>query len=175
MGVLHGEQYLEIRRPLPPAATVITTPCIVSIQDKGRAAVLVIGAETRVEGRDGRKEVAAYQEITVFARGAGGFGVLQGGGRDRPAGATAPADPPTGEMPSARASASVPPAAALLYRLTGDANPLHADSEFAALAGFSRPILHGLATLAYAVRAVMAEYADGKAEGVRTIKVRTNE
>ena len=73
MGVLHGEQYLEIRRPLPAAATVVTTPRLVSIQDKGRAAVLVIAAETRVQGS---AQVSTYQEITVFARGAGGFAGL---------------------------------------------------------------------------------------------------
>ena len=171
MGVLHGEQYLEIRRPLPAAATVVTTPRLVSIQDKGRAAVLVIAAETRVQGS---AQVSTYQEITVFARGAGGFGG-EGGGVARPPGATAPAYPPPGVAPSATATADVPPAATLLYRLSGDTNPLHADPEFAALAGFPRPILHGLATLGYAVRAVMDAYAGGEAEGVRTIKVREEE
>ena len=168
MGVLHGEQYLEIRRPLPPAATVITTPRIVSIADKGRAAVLVIGACTAVEGEN---TPSVYQEITVFARGAGGFG--EGGSAGpRPAAAVAPADPPRDTPPSATATATVPPAGALLYRLTGDSNPLHADSEFAALAGFPRPILHGLATLGYGVRAVMDAFAAGEAGAVRTIKVR---
>jgi len=169
MGVLHGEQYVEIRRPLPPAATVITTPRVMSITDKGRAAVLVIGAETAGEGDAGPPSV--IQEITVFARGAGGFGPTEPG-RPRPAAATAPADPPPGVPPSATATSTVPPSAALLYRLTGDLNPLHADPEFAGLAGFDRPILHGLATLGWAVRAVMDTFGGGDPGLVRTVKGR---
>jgi acyl dehydratase len=170
MAVLHGEQYVEIRRPLPPAATVITTPRVLSITDKGRAAVLVIAAESRVEG-DSAATPSVYQEITVFARGAGGFGPTDPGAPRAPA-ATAPADPPPGVPPTATASFTVPEAAALLYRLTGDLNPLHADPEFAALAGFDRPILHGLATLGIAVRAVMDAFAGGDPGLVRSVKGR---
>lgn len=173
MGVLHGEQFVEVRRPLPPAATVVTTPRMVSITDKGRAAVLVIGMESGVEGGGGAGQPpAVYQEVTVFARGAGGFGASPPPARPRHPAALAPADPPAGVPPTASACQAVPPAAALLYRLTGDLNPLHADPEFAGLAGFPRPILHGLATLGWSVRAVMDRFAGGDAALVRTAKGR---
>ena len=168
MGVLHGEQFIEITRPLPPAGTVLTTPRIVSITDKGRAAVLVIGASTTVEGES---SPSVYQEISVFARGAGGFGSEGGSAGPRPAAAIAPADPPAGMPPTATTTVTIPPAGALLNPPDGHTNPLHADAEFAGLAGFPRPILHGLATLGYGVRAVMDSFAGGEAGLVRTIKV----
>ena len=71
--VLHGEQYLELKRAFPTAGTLLTTPRIIDIQDKGKAAVVVIEA-TSINADT--QEVVAINEITTFVRGAGGFGEL---------------------------------------------------------------------------------------------------
>ena len=74
MGVLHGEQFISIPRPLPPAAEVETEPRVLSVSDKGKAAVVVLSATTRDRSRHRKRPVLCYQELTVFVRGAGGFG-----------------------------------------------------------------------------------------------------
>ena len=138
MGVLHGEQFISIPRPLPPAARVETEPRVVAISDKGKAAVIVLSATTRDSGsRKNRKPLLCYQELTVFVRGAGGFGERGGGENSppRPAAATAANAPPS-RPPDDAFEQQLPHNAAALYRLTGDENPLHVDPEFAALAGF---------------------------------------
>ena len=149
MGVLHGEQFVSVPRPLPPAAQVETEPRVLSVADKGKAAVIVLSATTRDRRREGRKEkpLLCYQELTVFVRGAGGFG-----GDEKRASPTSSSSPSSSSppRPAAATAANAPPSrpaddafeqrlpqnAAALYRLTGDENPLHVDPEFAAMAGF---------------------------------------
>lgn len=169
LGVLHGEQYLELSAgPLPATASVVTTPRVVDVQDKGRAAVIVVGATTACAST-GR--VIAYQEITVFARGAGGFGAVPPPPTPRRAAATAAHTPPA-RPPDFSVEQATPANVAALYRLTGDTNPLHVDKEFAALASFDRPIAHGLCTLGFAVRHVIAAAARGDASLIRSVKAR---
>lgn len=149
MGVLHGEQFIYVPRPLPPSAEVETEPRVVSVSDKGKAAVIVLSATTRDRSRE-KKPLLCYQELTVFVRGAGGFGAGGEGGdlgqqqsptssspprRPRPAAATAANAPPP-RPPDDAFEQRLPHNAAALYRLTGDENPLHVDPEFAAMAGF---------------------------------------
>ena len=76
MGVLHGEQFVSIPRPLPPAAEVETEPRVLSVSDKGKAAVVVLSATTRDRSRHRKRPVLCYQELTVFVRGAGGISAL---------------------------------------------------------------------------------------------------
>lgn len=140
MRVLHGEQFVSIPRPLPPSAEVETEPRVVSISDKGKAAVIVLSATTR--DRTGKKPLLCYQELTVFVRGSGGFGGSGSGGSEqqgpltpRPAAAAAANTPPS-RPPDDSFEQRLPHPAAALYRLTGDENPLHVDPEFAAMAGF---------------------------------------
>lgn len=161
MGVLHGEQFVYVPRPLPPHAEVETEPRVVSVSDKGKAAVVVLSATTRMKGssssggacggNDGskkkKKRLLCYQELTVYVRGSGGFGDGGGGGRGggketsssrsprRPAAATAANDPPS-RAPDDVFEQRLPLNAAALYRLTGDENQLHVDPEFAAMAGY---------------------------------------
>jgi acyl dehydratase len=144
--VLHGEQGLTIHRPLPAAATVVGTTRIEEIIDKGSGKGALI--YTRRELRDQHSgELLCSLSSTSFCRSEGGFG-----------GPSGPTRPPH-ELP-ARAfdlSCDLPtlPQAALIYRLSGDYNPLHADPGVAAAAGFRQPILHGLCSYGVAGHALL--------------------
>ena len=143
--VLHGEQTVRVFNPLPTAATVIGRTRVVAIYDKGpgRDAVLVNERDV-IDAASG--ELLSKLSATLVLRGASGFG-----GPPTPA---APVDELPEGCPDAVASLSTSVQSALIYRLSGDMNPLHADPEVAAAAGFPRPILHGLCTLGTAMRAV---------------------
>ncbi|MFI9254375.1 MaoC/PaaZ C-terminal domain-containing protein [Streptomyces sp. NPDC053069] len=156
--VLHGGQSLEIHRPIPAAGTATATSRIAAVYDKGKAAVLVM-----------RTEVADAQgplwtnDAQIFVRGEGGWGGDRGPGT-RP-------DPPTGD-PDRTVERTVREDQALLYRLSGDWNPLHADPEFAKLAGFERPILHGLCTYGITLKAVVDTLLGGDVGRVRSYRTR---
>lgn len=160
MMLLHGEQYLEIhKQPAPGGGKLTTRPKIANIYDKGKGALIELEAETT----DETGEVVYRNVFGTFIRGEGGFG-----GEKGPAPGNEPPDRPPDkvvEMPTL-------PQQALLYRLSGDINPLHADPGFAAMAGFEKPILHGLCTFGFAGRAVLKEYCDNDPEKFKSIKVR---
>ncbi|EDY61195.2 MULTISPECIES: MaoC/PaaZ C-terminal domain-containing protein, partial [Streptomyces] len=130
--VLHGGQSLVIHRPLPAQGTATAAHRIAAVYDKGKAAVLVM----RTEVADAEGPLWT-NDAQIFVRGEGGWG------GDR--GPSARLEPPTGE-PDRTVERPIREDQALLYRLSGDWNPLHADPEFAKVAGFERPILHGLCT-----------------------------
>lgn len=141
--LVHAAQEAEFLEPLPPRASVKGTARVVSLTDRGegRGAVLVLEREI---GNAASGAVHCRLRQTLLLRGDGGFG-----------GPAAPRDArfePAGP-PDAIVRHAVSPRAALIYRLSGDWNPLHLDPAFAAGAGFSRPILHGLASYAMAGRA----------------------
>lgn len=125
---LHVGQELEIRRPLPPRGRVVTTATVESVWDKGSAALLVVLVASEY----------FQARYTIFVKGAGGFGGDRG---PRAETAAAPG------QPDARASVPTGRDQAVLYRLTGDLQPVHIDPDVAHRAGFDRPIFHGLATL----------------------------
>ncbi|MGW0913997.1 MaoC/PaaZ C-terminal domain-containing protein [Streptomyces sp. NPDC002784] len=156
--VLHGGQSLEIHRPLPVEGTATTTSRIAAVYDKGKAAVLVL--RTEVGDADGPLWTNDSQ---IFIRGEGGWG------GDR--GPSARPEPPTGE-PDKIVERTIREDQALLYRLSGDWNPLHADPDFAAEAGFDRPILHGLCTYGIALKAVVDTLLGGEAGRVRAYATR---
>jgi acyl dehydratase len=139
--LLHGEQDIVIHRPLPVSATITTTGRIAEIWDKGKAALAVLESET--SDADGP---ILTSRTSAFLRGQGGFG----GERGPVTGAPAPDRAPDHVLRSPTL-----PQQALIYRLSGDKNPLHADPEFAALGGFDRPILHGLCTYGVVCKAVV--------------------
>ncbi|KAF3939067.1 hypothetical protein ABW19_dt0208695 [Dactylella cylindrospora] len=139
MMLLHGEQYLEIRKfPIPTSGKFVSYPKLVEVQDKGAAAAVVSGVLTKdaVTGED-----IFYNESTAFIRGSGGFGG-KSKGADRGA-ATAPNKPPA-RKPDVVVEEKTTDDQAALYRLSGDRNPLHIDPEFSKVGGFKIPILHGL-------------------------------
>ncbi|MEU1190130.1 MaoC/PaaZ C-terminal domain-containing protein [Streptomyces sp. NPDC005859] len=151
--VLHGGQHLEIHRPIPVTGRATATGRIAAVYDKGKAAVLVM--RTEVADEDGPLWT---NDAQIFVRGEGGWG------GDR--GPSARLDPPVGE-PDKVVERAVREDQALLYRLSGDYNPLHADPEFAKLAGFDRPILHGLCTYGITLKAVVDTLLDGDVSRVR--------
>ena len=158
--VLHGEQYTEVLRPLPPKATLRHKSRIKDIFDKGKNA-LVLTEVTSYDAQTG--EPLVRNEITTFVRGAGGWGGERGPSTD-----IAPPE----RAPDAVTTEKTHESQALLYRLSGDWNPLHADPEFARNFGFQRPILHGLCTFGYVGRHVIKAFAGGDPRLFKSIRVR---
>lgn len=149
--VLHGEQRLEILRPLPPFGTVTAQTSIDGIFDRGEKGALIV---VKRELRDAVDEkLVAISRATVFARKDGGFG---GSGE----GAPKPAKIPSGASERVDVVATCPDQA-VIYRLSGDLNPLHIDPDVAGMAGFERPILHGLCTYGFAARSIINSFCDG--------------
>jgi 3-hydroxyacyl-CoA dehydrogenase/3a,7a,12a-trihydroxy-5b-cholest-24-enoyl-CoA hydratase len=146
--LLHGEQYTELKRPLPTKGKLTHRSRVKDIFDKGKHALVVTEVVTSDE--DG---VLAVNDLTSLIRGAGGWG------GDR--GPSAPINEPPERAPDAVAEELIPDNQALLYRLSGDWNPLHADPGFAKAMGFDKPILHGLCTFGYAGRHVVQRFAPG--------------
>ncbi|XP_061585399.1 peroxisomal multifunctional enzyme type 2 [Cololabis saira] len=159
--VLHGEQYLEIYKPLPTSGTLNNVATVVDVLDKGSGAVIVIDVKTY-----NGDELLCYGQFTVFVVGAGGFG-----GKRQSDKAKAPLPPPK-RAPDAVVIDSTTADQAALYRLSGDWNPLHIDPSFAAMGGFKAPILHGLCTFGFAGRHVLKQFANNDPSRFKAIKVR---
>jgi acyl dehydratase len=142
--LVHGEQSIELHRPITSDGTVRTTSVVAGIFDKGSGALVVIESNT-VDAGTG---VACFSTTSsLFIRGEGGFGGDRGPSaavRDRP-----------GREADEVVSYTTRTDQALLYRLSGDRNPLHSDPVFAKRAGFDRPILHGLCTYGFTGRALL--------------------
>ena len=159
--VLHGEQYTELVRPLAPKATLTHKPRIKEIWDKGKGALVL----TEIDSYDADGDLLIRNELTTFVRGAGGWGGERG--------PSAEINVPPNRAPDAIAEDRISDNQALLYRLSGDWNPLHADPGFAKAFGFERPILHGLCTFGYAGRRVVEAFApEGDPDFFKSIKVR---
>ncbi|HTE52695.1 MAG TPA: SDR family NAD(P)-dependent oxidoreductase [Kofleriaceae bacterium] len=158
--ILHGEQYTRIVRPLPPRARLTHKTKLAKIYDKGKHALLVY--ETRSYDETGEEII--FNETTSVVRGAGGWGGERG-----------PSEPDNvapARAPDAVERQRIHANQALLYRLSGDWNPLHADPGFARAFGFNAPILHGLCTFGYAARHVIKTFAGGDPRTFKSIKVR---
>ncbi|CAA0812461.1 Enoyl-CoA hydratase 2- peroxisomal [Striga hermonthica] len=157
--MLHGQQYIEIYKPLPPSGSLINKASVAGLHDKGKAAVLEIEVST-YEKDSG--VLLCMNRLAVYLRGAGGFSKSS-----QPYSHTkySPSLSVVYKIPKSQPFAiyeeSTQPSQALLYRLSGDYNPLHSDPTVAEVAGFSRPILHGLCTLGFAVRAIIKSICRG--------------
>jgi len=158
--VLHGEQRITLHAALPTRGTLTTTPTIRAIYDKGKGALVIIDADTV----DDKGTLLCTNTFGAFARGEGGFG------GDR--GPSGPKYLPPQRPPDAVVEMPTLPQQALIYRLSGDMNPLHADPEFARLAGYDRPILHGLCTFGHVGRAVLRTYCDNDPLRFKSLTVR---
>jgi acyl dehydratase len=141
--LVHGQQSVTPHRTIPVEGSATLTTEIVGIYDKGKAAVVV--TETKAELPGG--EPLYTNRSSVFIRGEGGWG------GDR--GPSGPANLPPERAPDHQVTYQTSPDQALVYRLSGDRNPLHSDPSFAALGGFDRPILHGLCTYGFTSRALL--------------------
>lgn len=161
--VLHGEQYLEIVDDLPTSGTLVTSGQVFDVMDKGSGAVVV----TNTESFDENGRLLVRNQSSTFVVGAGKFG-----GKKEPISGVVPVLPPPKRQPDAFITYATSENQAVLYRLSGDRNPLHIDPQMALLAGFKTPILHGLCTLGFSVRAVLSQYADNNPALFKAIKVR---
>jgi acyl dehydratase len=143
--ILHSEQRMRLYRPLPPAADLLINKRVVDAFDRGPklGALILLEAEGRL---------ASDMGCSIVARGDGGFGGPKGKG-------IPPHRPPRRE-PDLSCDITTRRNQALLYRLTGDRNPLHADPAAARAVGFERPILHGLCTFGVACKAVLQTICD---------------
>jgi acyl dehydratase len=159
--LVHGEQAIEVFGPIPVEGTVRSTGRIANMWDKRTGAVVITESES-VDADTG--ELRFRTRSALFIRGEGGFGGERG-----PSG-------PRNEPPARAADLEIRhetrPDQALLYRLSGDRNPLHSDPEFARKAGFEKPILHGLCTYGFTGRALLHGLCSGDPARFRSMEAR---
>ncbi|HEY8517468.1 MAG TPA: MaoC/PaaZ C-terminal domain-containing protein [Candidatus Binatia bacterium] len=160
MMILHGEQRIELAGPIPTRAKVVSEPTVVALYDKIKGAVVVV----EVESRDESGKLLFKNTFTTFVRGEGGFG------GDR--GPSGPKNVPPERKPDAVVEMPTLEWQALLYRLSGDMNPLHADPQMAAIAGYPKPILHGLCTFGHVGRAILHTFCDSDPARMKDFEVR---
>lgn len=161
--LLHGEQGMVLHRPLPVSGTVIGRTKVTGLVDKGEGKGALLYSKRDVFDKE-TGDLLATLTSTSFLRGDGGFG-----GPSGPARAFHPIPP---RAPDASLDLPTLPQAALIYRLSGDYNPLHADPKVAAAAGFPRPILHGLCTYAVACRALLRLACANEPDRLKAMDVR---
>ena len=161
--VLHGEQSLQIHQPLPVEGTTLAHTKVVQVIDKGVDKGAVIITERTLFDEESNAHYCT-QQATIMARGNGGFGGPES------------SVPKPHTLPERKADNVVviatSPQAALLYRLSGDYNPLHADPKLAEKVGFDAPILHGLASFGIAARAVLQACEVNDADKLKSISLR---
>jgi len=165
--LVHGEQAVRVFKPLPPSATVVSYNRVMSITDKGagKGAIAVIKRELKEQSSG---ELLAEVVHGTFLRGDGGYSASPA--QSDPAPPALPAPPAA--APSFEIELATLERQALLYRLSGDYNVLHADPEVAQAAGFPRPILHGLCTYGMAAHAVLRAVTGYDATRIRAFAVR---
>ena len=161
--VLHGEQGLRLHEPLPAAGTVVGTTRIDEIVDKGAGKGALLYSTREIRDKASGKLLAEVASVG-FLRGDGGFG--------GPEGASRKPQPIPERAPDASVEINTLPQSALIYRLSGDFNPLHADPDVARAAGFERPILHGLCTYGVAGHALLKLVCDYDAARLKRMDVR---
>jgi acyl dehydratase len=145
--LVHGQQSVTLHQPIPVEGTATLQSEIVAIHDKGKAAVVVSATTATLGGAPLYTTTSA-----AFIRGEGGWG------GDR--GPSGPQNVPPERAPDHQVTYQTSPDQALVYRLSGDRNPLHSDPAFAAMGGFDRPILHGLCTYGFTGRALVHTLCD---------------
>ena len=160
--VVHGEQRLSITNALPVSGDFIANAKVIGCYDKGPARGAIIEVETTVKNKKNNEEICKLVS-TTFARGDGGFG-----GPDSPKKGIFI---PDGE-PDYVSEVSTKPDQALIFRLSGDYNPLHSDPNFAKAAGFEKPILHGMCTYGIACRSLVNEICENDASKLKRFDCR---
>lgn len=162
--VLHGEQSVELHRPLPLEAHVVSKLSIDNIYDKGAEKGALLMATREIFEESSGDKLATVRS-TSFLRGDGGFGGKSDGA---PKPHTVPDERPADLTVDVRTRVGQ----ALIYRLSGDYNPLHVDPEVARTAGFDRPILHGLCTYGMVGRVLLANLCGDTTSAFRRFAVR---
>lgn len=159
MMILHGEQDIEIHKPIPTQADATHRARVTDIFDREKGALIVVEAATT----DDKGEPLFTNRFSAYVRGEGGWGGERG---------PRPGNLPPEREPDRSVETPTLPQQALLYRLSGDKNPLHADPSMAAMGGFDRPILHGLCTFGIACKAVVDGALDGDVAKVSRYQAR---
>jgi len=149
--LVHGQQAITLHRPIPVEGRATLVNEIVGIYDKGKAAVVAAETTALLDG----KEPLYTTRSAAFIRGAGGWGGDRG-----PSGAV---NVPPDRAPDHQVTYQTSPDQALVYRLSGDHNPLHSDPAFAAKGGFDKPTLHGLCSYGFTGRALLHTVAGSEA------------
>lgn len=165
--LVHGEERIRIHRPLPPSGRVIGRMKVTHVADKGRGKGAIVQSEREVFDATDGALLATVKELR-FCRGDGGYS--EDGQPSDPLPDALQAVPAS--SPDRSWSVATRPDQALIYRLSGDFNPLHADPDVARAAGYERPILHGLATYGLACRAIVESWCGGDALRLRGLDVR---
>jgi NAD(P)-dependent dehydrogenase (short-subunit alcohol dehydrogenase family)/acyl dehydratase/putative sterol carrier protein len=160
-GILHGEQDLIFHNPIPPEGSLITEGKITHYYDKGKEKGALVVGESDTFHSNGKKLFTSI--ITIYSRFDGGFG-----GENAPKKDVVFPD----REPDFTVTASPSPDQPLIYRLSGDIFDLHVNAEFAKMAGFKMPIMHGLCTHGFACRALMQSLIPGESEKVRRLVCR---
>jgi acyl dehydratase len=159
--LVHGQQAITLHKALPVNGSATLQGRIVAMHDKGKAAVVV----TETVATDLSDGTPLFTNVSsAFMRGEGGWG------GDR--GPSGPQNVPPDRAPDHQVTYETSPDQALLYRLSGDRNPLHSDPSFAAMGGFDRPILHGLCTYGFTGRALLHTLCGGDAKRFRHVEGR---
>jgi acyl dehydratase len=159
--LVHGQQAITLHKPIPVSGEVTTTGRIVAMYDKGKAAV-VVTESVATDNADGKPLFT--NRSSVFIRGEGGWG------GDR--GPSGPQNVPPDRAADHQVTYQTSPDQALVYRLSGDRNPLHSDPAFAAMGGFDRPILHGLCSYGFTGRALLHTLCGGDSSRFHHIEAR---
>jgi acyl dehydratase len=147
--LVHGEQGITLHREIPVEGELESVSEITAIYDKGKGAVVVTESKATLVDTG---EPLFDSRMSAYIRGEGGFGGDRG---------PAAADGPPDRDPDQSVTVQTRTDQALLYRLSGDRNPLHSDPAFAAMGGFDKPILHGLCTYGFTGRALLHMVAGG--------------
>jgi acyl dehydratase len=158
--VVHGEQEMDIHHPLPLSGTVSAATRIEQVVDKGLGKGALVTALREIRDAETNLHYATVRH-SAFCRGVGGGGGLRQQAR--------PLHPVPERASDQSAAIATLPNLALIYRLSGDLNPLHSDPQIAREAGFDRPILHGLSTFGIAVRALLGPLLGNQASRVRKL------
>ena len=160
--VVHGEQKLSFTNPLPVSGNFISNAKVIGCYDKGAGKGAIIEVETTINQKKDNTEICKLVS-TTFARGDGGFG-----GPESPKNEIFK---PEGD-PDFVHEIETKPDQALIFRLSGDYNPLHSDPNFAKTAGFEKPILHGMCTYGIACRSLVESVCEGDAKRLKKFDCR---
>jgi acyl dehydratase len=158
---VHGTQRIDLHRPVTPAGSARSTTQVTAVHDKGKSAVVQVAVRV-VDAATGDPLFTTTSGL--FIRGGGGFGASVGELAGR--------NPVPERQPDHQVTAATGVDQALIYRLSGDRNPLHSDPAFAAAVGYDRPILHGLCTYGIAGRVLVHALCAGRSERVRSMEGR---
>ena len=161
--LVHGEQGIQLHRPIPVEGELVGETRITGLVDKGKGKGALLYSEKRLT-EAGSGALIATATATTFLRADGGFG--------GPSGPTKAAHPTPDTPPDIVVDLATRPEQALLYRLLGDDNPLHADPATASAAGFERPILHGLCTFGVVTHAILRSLCDYDPARLRSLDLR---